>query len=542
MILTLSGLLVKLFGLFYKIPLVALLGDGGMGYFNSAYTIYTFFYTLSTAGLPVALSILVSGRRANGEFGAAERLLRNGMLAFSLLGLAGSLVLFLFAPFFASFIGNPGAARCIMAVSPVLLLSCMSSVLRGYFQGCKSMTPTAVSSVVEAGGKLVAGLLLALYALHRGYGMEKAAAYAIFGVAVSTAASLLTLGAVKLCRGRGERKKKRERKTALREALPAKRKEGSGRISFFQSLGQILRVAIPATVTSSVMSLTNILDLMTVMRRLQSAGYTAEQANALYGNYTGLAVPMFNLPPVLIAPVAGAIVPYVSACLAKKDRAGAGAYLQKAMRLGLLIGLPASMGLSALSFPTLRLLYPERSAAAAAPLLTVLAPSCLFLGMLTVMSAALQAYGHERLPILAMLAGGGVKIVCSFILIGRIGITGAPVSTLLCYMTACFIDLAFCRRKTGWKADSPLFYLKALFCAGMCTGVALFSEGLAEGAGAGRAAVLPAIACGGAVYLLLLMLTGVLPFGQIKAAAMKFLKKEKKISPEKKRGERMEIT
>lgn len=83
-ILTLSGLLVKLFGLFYKIPLVALLGDSGMGYFNSAYTIYTFFYTLSTAGLPVALSILVSGRRAKGEFGAAERLLRNGMLAFSL--------------------------------------------------------------------------------------------------------------------------------------------------------------------------------------------------------------------------------------------------------------------------------------------------------------------------------------------------------------------------------------------------------------------------------------------------------------------------
>lgn len=365
--------------------------------------------------------------------------------------------------------------------------------------------------------------------------MEKAAAYAIFGVAVSTAASLLTLVAVKLCRRRGERG--RERETALRAAG-----DGKGRESFFPSLGQILRVAIPATITSSVMSLTNILDLVTVMRRLQSAGYTAEQANALYGNYTGLAVPMFNLPPVLIAPVAGAIVPYVSACLAKKDRAGAGAYLQKAMRLGLLIGLPASMGLSALSFPTLRLLYPERSAAAAAPLLTVLAPSCLFLGMLTVMSAALQAYGHERLPILAMLAGGGVKIVCSFLLIGRIGITGAPVSTLLCYMTACCIDLAFCRRKTGWKADSPLFYLKTLFCAGMCTGAALFSEGLAERAGAGRAAVLPAIACGGAVYLLLLMLTGVLPFGQIKAAATKFLKKEKKISPERKRGERMEIT
>ena len=183
-ILTAANLLTKVIGLVFKIPLTNMLGNEGMGYFNTAYQIYTWLYMLSTAGVPVALSILVSEFNAKNNRAAAGKLFRLTLAVFSLFGLAASAAMLLFSRKLAEFIAADLSFLCIMAISPALLFVCISSTVRGYFQGQRNMLPTAVSEVIEALLKLFVGIALGMYALNKGYPIYKVAAFAIFGVSV----------------------------------------------------------------------------------------------------------------------------------------------------------------------------------------------------------------------------------------------------------------------------------------------------------------------------------------------------------------------
>lgn len=481
LLLTAAGILVKILGLLYKIPLVSLLGDGGMGYFNSAYTIYIFCYTLSTAGLPAAVSILVAERLAVDDPASARALRRRASLLFTGIGLLLGGGIYLFSPALGRLIGNPAAARCIAAIAPVLPLSCAASVWRGYFQGKGEMAPTALSQLLEALGKLCCGLLFAFAAIHRGGDALAAAAAAVWGLFAATLLSLLSLLLV-----------------ALWRSEKAGKPKSAGRVP----MRRLLHIALPAAVSSSVMSLSGLLDLGTVMRRLTAAGYSEALANTLYGNYTGLAVPLFNLPPVLISPIAAAVLPYLSAALAGGRREEAAAYTARALRLALLIGTPCAMGLSTLSAPVLRLLFPAASAELAAPLLTILAPGCLFLGLCAVCGALLQAYGYPRLPLLSMLVGCALKLLCSRFLIGRLGMAAVPLGTLLCYAVAAGLDLLFLFRKTGFSLNVSDYFRP--LPAGLCcvAGAKLMLALLPES----RFAVLPAIFCGALLYGFTLLL------------------------------------
>jgi stage V sporulation protein B len=151
-VLTLSTLVVKLIGLLYKIPMMRYLGEEGMGYFNSAYEIYTFFYILATAGLPVAVSILVAERAEKGSLLGVKRIFSVSLALFVVLGLAGTAVLYFGAEKFSELIENSGALLSIAAIAPMVLFVCVSSAVRGYFQGHQNMLPTAISQIIEAAG------------------------------------------------------------------------------------------------------------------------------------------------------------------------------------------------------------------------------------------------------------------------------------------------------------------------------------------------------------------------------------------------------
>ena len=197
-VLTLSTLVVKLIGLFYKIPMMKYLGEEGMGYFNSAYEIYTLFYILATAGLPVAVSILVAENAEKGHAEGIKRIFRVALGLFLVLGLAGTAVLYFGAGSFSGLIESTGALPSIVAISPMVLFICIASAVRGYFQGFQNMMPTALSQMIEAGGKLALGLSLAVWAVKKGYGIPEAAAFATFGITVGSGLSMLYLLAAKL--------------------------------------------------------------------------------------------------------------------------------------------------------------------------------------------------------------------------------------------------------------------------------------------------------------------------------------------------------
>ena len=448
-VLLVSSIIVKAVGLFFKIPVSYLLGDEGMGYFNTAYTIYTWLYILSTAGVPVAVSIMVSGSLARGEAELAFHYRRVALRAFFLIGLAGTILLLAFAVPLARLVGSPEASFAILAIAPTLLFVCVSSVLRGYSQGEKNMTPTAVSQVIESVGKLMPGILLAYLASERGLPLSAVAGWAVLGV---TAGALMSMLYLLLCRHR-----KQQDIPEDKSPLPT-----AG-----ETLRRLMRIAVPVTVSASVMSLTNLIDLGMMMRRLQGIGYTAAQATALYGNYTTLVVPLFNLPSVLIYPIAYTIVPQIASCrsagLEEKGKEIAGLSL----RLTTALSMPCAVGMGVFSYQILSMIFRENSAVLAAPYLTVISPAVVFICVLAVTNSLLQAYGHHNKPIVSMLAGCAVKLISGYILMGipSVGMMGAPIGTLLCYITVGCLNLYFTVKCVGTPLSIGRFIVLPLLAS-----------------------------------------------------------------------------
>ncbi len=440
-VLTLSTFIVKIIGLLYKIPMMKYLGEEGMGYFNSAYEIYTFFYILATAGLPVAVSILVAENAEKGNESGVKRIFRVSTVLFFVLGLLGTAVLYFGSEIFAGMIENSGAVLCIAAISPMVIFICISSAIRGYFQGLQNMTPTAVSQIAEAAGKLFLGLALAVWAIKSGYDIPHAAAFATLGITIGTGLSMLYLIMSKLLL-------KRKENNTPTELTPK-----SGRVVI-----SIVKIAIPITFSSMVISLTRVVDLFMILRRLQAIGYTEEAANAVYGSYTTLAVSMFNLPAAFVTPIALALVPVLTSAVKGGDKYKETNTLNSSLRLCGLITLPASLGLSVFSRPILELVFRGEESAinTAAPLLSVLGTSVFFSCIMTVTNAILQAYGKERLPIVSMLAGAAVKVILSYILIGMpsVNIYGASISTFVCSLTVSVINFIYVK-KCAPSLESP---------------------------------------------------------------------------------------
>lgn len=500
-ILTVSNLLVKVTGLLFKIPMNYIMGDTGMGYYNSAYSIYTLFYMLSTSGLPVAISVTVSEKRAQGKIGSAKKVFHLALAVFAAIGLLAFALMFFASGKLALLISSELSAMSIAAAAPTILFVCVSGAYRGYFQGCGNMMPTAVSQLIEAMGKLLIGIACALYAIRVGAEIHVVAAYAVFGLTAGSFVGMLYLIITGFVRG--------DRDLVTEHEIDyTSDKTGS----IFR---RFLAISIPVTLSASVMSLTNTLDTAMIQRILILSGMTAEEATAAYGNYTSLAVPLFNLPPVLIYPIAYSLVPVVAAAAGEGKIEAAREKITMSLRYALIIGLPCAMGLSALSDPILCLLYNDTSAHAAAMLLTLLAPSSLLVCILAITNSVLQGCGKEIMPVISMLVGGGVKLLSGMLLIKLYGISGAPVSTFLCYLTVTVMNLAFIVRYTKVRLTPGMLY-KPLLSAVVCSlSAVLFNNILKPVLGSSPACV-SSVLVAAVVYLTMLILLGEVSLTDIK--------------------------
>ena len=378
--LSVANIIVKIIGLFFKIPIANILsqeslGSGvGLGYFSASYTVYTWLFMVATAGLPNGISIVIAENRAAGRRAETARIFRSTLLLFFIVGLLLTATMFFGAGGIAALIKNPDACYSMAAIAPTLVFVCLMSVFRGYFYGFQKMLPSAISEVIEAIGKLVFGIGGAYYAYRSGYSAPRVAAYAVFGVTAGVFLGTLFLFFAYLYYNK--------RNKFLIPALPSEPPSGG-------ALRRVFALSIPITVASSVMSLTGLIDVGTMMARLQSIGYTEAEASALYGTYTMLAVPIYNLPIVLLSPISAAILPLISGMLARGDREGTRRISESALRLVALFVIPSALGIAVFSEPILSLLYEDNAAATAAPLLSVLSAATFFLGLLTVMNAVL---------------------------------------------------------------------------------------------------------------------------------------------------------
>ncbi len=502
LILTLGNLLVKVIGALLKVPLQHSLGDDGMAYYNVANKLYVLLFTISTAGLPTALALMTSRARAQGNLKEAKKIFRVALLFFGAVGLVGTLVMMLFChPLAASYEGLEDAWLAVLLIAPTVVLISVTSAFRGYYQGYQHMVPTAVSEIIEALCKLTIGLGFANYAISKGYPLWRVAAYSVVGLTVGVA-----LGMVFLIVYRFFFNEKVYNAEYMRPGWEKMPVSGTKKIVI-----DLLLVCVPITLSSSIMSLTDVLDGMIVTGRLGSIGMGPQEIRTVYGNYETLALTMFKLPPTLIYPITAAIVPHLSALVSSGRKREAKTTMDSSLRVVSMIAMPCAIGLSALSYPILSLLFNDSSSQMAAPLLSVVSIAIIFLGVVSITGAILQAHRHQWIPIVSMAAGGLVKLISSFILVGipSVGMMGSPISNVLCYLTIMVTNFWFIKKLLHYTPDLRSIFLAPLLSAALCGLAALGVNKLWEIVLPGRAVkvgTLVSIAAAGVVYVVALFL------------------------------------
>lgn len=442
--------IVKVIGAVYKIPIGNILGDN-YRQFNNAYDIYTVLINISIAGFPVALSKMVAANHALGRERQVRKVFTLAFAVFFSLGLASFLAMFFGADALAAWMNDPQAAQSIRYLAPaVFFVGCVGS-FRGFFQGHGNMRPSAVSQVIEAMGKLVIGLPLAMWMLHLGRG-EETPAYAILGV---TLGSALTLAYMLFCYAR----------------RPYYEDQSGGAV---ESAGKIIRdlmiIAIPITLTASAVSVINLIDAKVVQGQLQNAlGLAEEVIDGLYSDY-GRAKNIYNLPASFMMAVTVSVIPAVSAALAVGKRRQAAKVVRASYHVTALLVFPMGVGMSVLAEPIARLLYPRAGdPARTGQLLAILGFAAIFVCMVSVSNSVLQAYGRQNLPVLVMVGAGTVMLVVDYILVGTpsIGIFGSPIGTLCCFALATVADFTLIHR----LVPHPPKYFRLFFGPALATAV-----------------------------------------------------------------------
>lgn len=500
LVLTAGMAVVKVIGALFKIPLKRVIGEYGMGIFNSAYSFYGPVFSLATAGLPVAVARLVAENSAVGRWNDIRRIRRLALPLFLLLGAAGMLLITLFAPLYCgNTAGGSFALPAMLSLAPAILFACGASAFRGYYTGLQNMIPTAVSEVIEALAKLLLGLSTACWAISQGqkqfaqqgrvffvtpasqeeavfWILSFAAAGAVLGVTMGSVFSFLYLALYRWFH-RGEEDP--ARLSGAPDALPQK-----------ELKKKLLLTALPIALGSVASNAAGLIDAALLQRQtaklletepaamklLYGANVPAlywrdpgSAATFLYGCYT-LAMTVYLLVPAVTQAFGVSALPSVTRAWAKGGKKEQKQSMETVMRLSALFCFPMGIGLSALSGPITRVLYGEGdSASVIAGVLFLLGFASLPTAMSTPFASMLQAVGRVDLPVKLLFGAMGIKLVVSFVLSGvvQVNILGAALGTLFCYLFLFFSQLRCLQRETG-LSFSPMLFLKPLIASLLC--------------------------------------------------------------------------
>jgi len=519
-ILAAASLLVRLIGFFYRIPLTEWVGDDGNAYYLTAYFIYAFAITVTSASLPAAMSKLVSERVALNRFSDAHQLFKTALVIVAAFSAIVAFVLFFGADWLIGrlYPNLPGAVYALRALAPTIFVVAILTVFRGYFQGLNNMYPTAVSQVVEQIFNATFSLWLARV-FFRSAMVEYAAAGAAAGTGIGAVAGAIVVFGFYLTVARMIRVRAAGNHHTLE--LTGKPESRNAQIK------ALLSTALPIIIGMGIYQIANIIDLHMAETRILSTGaFTSDDVRAMTGQFAGKFLLLTTLPVSLSVALSQAVIPDISSSNATKNKRGIRAKVNMAMRVSMMLSIPAVVGLSVLADPILAMLFPSHPEGGW--LLRYGAVSIIFLAMVQVSTGALQGMGKVMLPAFAAFCGVMIKIPVNWFLLGipAINIMGTVISTIVCYVVAAGINLHFLRKHTGVKLDILGAFVRPSIAAagmGMACFVAHHMIGLAA---PGRVATLAAILVGVVVYLFLMWLLGGFPKQDIERAPIpRFLRR-----------------
>ncbi|MBS5481353.1 MAG: polysaccharide biosynthesis protein [Clostridiales bacterium] len=536
LILSLAAVLTKVIGaLFFKIPLKNL-NSTAYGYFEATYNVYVPIYTVCTAGFPTAVSRMVSESIALGRYRDVKTIFRVAFRVFLVTGLVGTLLMLGLSSFYPEFVNLPNTRLTMIVMAPAILFCCLVSAYRGVYEGSRNMTPTAISQIVEAVGKLLFGLSLAAGALQLGqsrfaaglpvygrmaetaeqaveFSLPYVAAGAMIGVTAGSFFALLYIMIRYRARGIGFTR------TELGGAPPS---PSSRRM--FRSL---LRVAIPVALGTLATQLTNMIDVVSLQKCLAivmersgdivegmyaaqiAADGTTDVLGFLTGN-RGAVVTFTNLVPNVTLTFGISALPLITSAWALRDKRKLKSTVSLVLRITMLVATPCGIGLSVLARPIMRMVYDDVTAQVAGPMLEVMGIAVIFICLVAPINAMLQAVGRADIPAKIVLVGGAVKLLLNTTLVLNpyINIMGSAYSTLACYVVMVVLSLIALLRVVRVRLKWRGIFLKPLFSGVLCGVAAWAANGLLARIMPGTVATILAILIAGIVYVLLLLLLG----------------------------------
>ena len=439
-VLAAATIIVKIIGAIYKIPLKMIIGETGYGYFTTAYDIYSVLLMISTTGLPVAMSRMISEAQTLENHDQIRKIFRVALRVFLAIGLAGSLCMLLLAkPLSVMMTTFDTSWAAIAVLAPSVLFICVISAFRGFFQGQSNMAPTSISQVFEALCKLFIGLAAAWLIMRTTYdpaagsgNMTLGAGGAILGVTVGCVVSMLYLWS-------------RYRKAV--RSMPTGGEVKTGKATMVQ----LLSIAIPITLGSAGLQIINTVDTMVFMRRLVNAvGMAQAEAESVKGVYN-FCQTIFNLPCAFITPITISIIPAITSHLTMQNRRGARMVESSAMRITGLVAMPCALGLACLSMPIMHL-FGDRGdqLVLSGQIMLFLGIAVIFNSLVLVTNAMMQAHGDVSTPVVHMIIGGASKVILNYFLVGiaSLNIVGAAIGTVVCYALITILNVwSMVRRK-----------------------------------------------------------------------------------------------
>lgn len=513
MVLTVAMILVKVIGMLYKLPLANAYNMAGKAYFSDAYGIYLPIYTIAISGLPVAVSRMVSQRVAQGLFRDVREIHKVAKRLFWIVGVAGTLLVLAAAYPYAKYVGSMGSLQSIIAIAPTVFFCCAMSAYRGYYEGLRNMVPTAISQVLEALIKLIAGLALAMFVMHTGtnefqrYGtvfgtpaategaaLEMiypwASAASILGITLSTVVSLLFLVIWNKIRGDSLTKDQ-----MLLAPEPQTRKS---------LRSEMIHLAIPVVISSAVLSLTNMIDVVNVRSILnrtveQHSGVINQiygaafayaktepggRADYIWGVYN-TALDFRTLIPTIVMALGTAALPAIAAAWTLRQKDVVQKHINTVLRMAMMLALPAGFGLAVLSNEIMVLFYEGQEknrgmAEHAAPMLMMYGIFAALMAISGPIISMLQGIGRTDIPVKSLIAGAVVKIAANTILVGipEVNVNGAVIGTVLFYAVIVTINLISLLRVSKTKLKVISVFGKPLFCALLSTAAAWLGKSL----------------------------------------------------------------
>ena len=454
-ILSISGVLCKILGAVYKVPLANMLKTEGMGIYYLVFPIYSLFLTLSSSFFPSSISKMVADSVSENRINKAHKIFFSSLILLLILGSVFGVFLSVFANKISSFQGIENGAICYLCISPAILFVAIISAFRGYFQGLQNMVPTATSQILEQIIRFVSGFLLTILLLK--FGLIYGVLGALLGVAISEFSSLVFLFFYFLKTNKKFLQSKREDEVVLE--------------THFQIIKQILKTSIPFFLNGLLFPLFSVVDGFLIIKIFEKAGYEFSLASSLLGINTGIVNTITNLPIVVSLSIAMAIIPSVSFSYAEKDIASIENKISFAIKIVFLISIPCIFMFVFFGAEIVSVLFGggfvfSGELDVAINLLAISSITILYQSILQIFIALMQAIGKAYLPVIIVFVSLIIKTILQvlFLTSTSLNILSVGISSFVCFFLAVVLLLYFVKKEFVLKLSfKKLILLPTLF-------------------------------------------------------------------------------